>query len=322
MERPSVTVEQFYQQHAEPLQLKQLGGEADLKRFIREPTVNRPGLALSGFTRYFAYKRVQVMGHAEVYYLRDLRQEERRARYAYLFAFRIPCIVFSRGLRPDREFVEAAAQARVPTFQTPLVTMKFINLATLALEMMFAPRGSELGSMVDILGVGAIIRGESGIGKSEAVLALIERGYSLVADDVVKVTLVDNREVLCTSSELTRDHMEVRGIGIINVAQMFGVKAIRKEKSLDLIITLKQWDEVKDVDRLGMEQEFVKVLGVDVPHVTIPVRPGRDIARLIEVAAFQTKLRKSGYNAAEELNNRLLAQMAPKPAAPSNPAEI
>ena len=131
-----------------------------------------------------------------------------------------------------------------------------------------------------------------------------------MADDVVKVTLMDGREVLCTSSELTRDHMEVRGIGIINVAQMFGVKAIRKKKKLDLIVTLKTWSELVDVDRLGMEQEFVKVLGVDIPHVTIPVRPGRDIARLIEVAAFQTKLRKSGYNAAEALNQRLLAQMA------------
>jgi HPr kinase/phosphorylase len=183
--------------------------------------------------------------------------------------------------------------------------------------MMFAPRATELGSMVDILGVGVIIRGESGIGKSEAVLALIERGYSLVADDVVKATLVDGRDVLCTSAELTRDHMEVRGIGIINVGAMFGVKAIRKEKTLDLIITLRPWEDVQDLDRLGMEQEFVKVLDVDIPHVTIPVRPGRDIARLIEVAAFQIKLRKSGYNAAEQLNKRLLAQMASQAADPS-----
>jgi HPr kinase/phosphorylase len=316
MERPSLTVEQFFKLHAAELQMKLLSEACDRRRVIREPTVNRPGLALSGFTRYFAYKRMQVMGHAEVFYLREMRHEERDARYAYLFAYKIPCFVFSRNLRPDRQFLAAAAQTGVPVFQTPHVTMKFINQATLALEMMFAPRATELGSMIDILGVGAIIRGESGIGKSEAVLALIERGYSLVADDVVKATLVDGREVLCTSSELTRDHMEVRGIGIINVAAMFGVKAIRKEKSLDLIITLRPWEEVQDVDRLGMEQEFVKVLGVDIPHVTIPVRPGRDIARLIEVAAFQTKLRKSGYNAAEELNRRLLAQMAEKSAPP------
>ena len=316
MERPQVTVGQFYKEYGEALEMRLIAGEAGLDRIIREPTVNRPGLALSGFTRYFAYKRMQVMGHAEVFYLRSLRQEERAARYAYLFAYKIPCVVFSRALKPDKEFLNAAAEAGVPIFQTPLVTMKFINKATLELEMMFAPRSSEMGCMVDILGVGAIIRGESGIGKSEAVLALIERGYSLVADDVVKATLVDGRDVMCTSSQLTRDHMEVRGIGIINVAQMFGVKAIRKDKKLDLIVTLKTWNEVPDVERLGMEQEFVKVLDVDIPHVTIPVRPGRDIARLIEVAAFQMKLRKSGYNAAEDLNTRLLAQMADKAAEP------
>ena len=315
MDRQSFTVEQFFNEHAAPLQMKLLSETCDLKRIIREPTVNRPGLALSGFTRYFAYKRVQVMGHAEVFYLRELRREERVARYAYLFAYKIPCIVFSRNMKPDRELMAAAAESGVPIFQTPLVTMKFINTATLALELTFAPRGTELGSMVDILGVGCIIRGESGIGKSEAVLALIERGYSLVADDVVKCTLVDGREVLCTSAELTRDHMEVRGIGIINVGSMFGVKAIRKDKTLDAVISLKPWEDVQDVDRLGMEQEFTAILGVNVPHVTIPVRPGRDIARLIEVAAFQIKLRKSGYNAAEELNKRLLAQMAEKAAA-------
>lgn len=321
MERQQVTVGQFHKEFGAALEMRLIADEVGLDRIIREPTVNRPGLALSGFTRYFAYKRMQVMGHAEVFYLRSLRQEERVARYAYLFAYKIPCIVFSRALKPDKEFLQAAAEAGVPIFQTPLVTMKFINKATLELELMFAPRGSEMGCMVDILGVGVIIRGESGIGKSEAVLALIERGYSLVADDIVKAVLVDGKDVMCTSSELTRDHMEVRGIGIINVAQMFGVKAIRKEKSLDLIVTLKTWSEVADVDRLGMEQEFVKVLGVDIPHVTIPVRPGRDIARLIEVAAFQTKLRMSGYNAAEDLNNRLLAQMASaQPAAPTPPS--
>jgi HPr kinase/phosphorylase len=310
VQRQSITVEQFYKEHGKALEMKPIAGLANATRVIREPTVNRPGLALSGFTRYFAYKRMQVMGHAEVFYLRELRLEERQARYAYLFAYRIPCFVFSRNLRPDKEFLAASEQTGVPVFQTPLVTMKFINKATLELEGMFAPRGTELGSMVDILGVGVIVRGESGIGKSEAVLALIERGYSLVADDAIKVMLVDGREVICTSAELTRDHMEVRGIGIINVATMFGVKSIRKEKSLDLIVTLKVWVEGGEVDRLGMEQEYVQVLGVDIPHITIPVRPGRDLARLIEVAAFQAKLKKSGYNAAKELNERLIAHMS------------
>jgi len=310
MRRPTVTVEQFYKEHATTLQMRLLAGEPGLERIIREPTVNRPGLAMSGFTRYFAYKRVQVFGNAEVSYLRSLKDAERAKRYDHFFAFKIPGIVFSRGLRPDKEFLAAAEKAGIPVFQCPMVTMKFINDATLALETMFAPCGSEMGSMVDILGVGVLIRGESGIGKSEAVLALIERSYSLVSDDVTRVALEDGREVVGTCAELTRDHMEIRGIGIINVAAMFGVKSIRNKKRLDLVVTLKLWDEVGDVDRVGMEQEFVKILGVDIPHIVIPVRPGRDLARLIEVAAFQTKLKMSGHNAAQEFNDRLIAHMS------------
>ena len=310
MQRDTVTVERFYTDQADALGLKLVAGANGLKRIIREPTVNRPGLVMAGFTRYFANKRVQVIGNAEAYFLKSLSPEDRIKRYERLFSYKIPCVVFSRNLKADKLFLQYAEKVDVPIFQCPLVTMKFINLATLALEMMFAPRGTEMGSMVDILGVGVIIRGESGIGKSESVLALIERGYSLVADDITKVTLVDGREVIGTSAELTRNHMEVRGIGIINVAAMFGVKSIRGEKRVDLVITLKVWNEVSDVDRLGMEQEFVKVLGVDIPHITIPVRPGRDLARLIEVAAYQTKLKMSGYNPAKELNDRLIAKMA------------
>jgi HPr kinase/phosphorylase len=310
MQRDTVTVERFYTDQAEALDLKLLAGAKGLKRIIREPTVNRPGLVLSGFTRYFASKRMQVIGNAEAYFLKSLLPEERARRYEILFSYKIPCVVFGRSLRPEKQLLKLAEHKDVPIFQCPLVTMKFINLATLALEMMFAPHGTEMGSMVDILGVGVIIRGESGIGKSESVLALIERGYSLVADDITKVTLVDGRDVMGTSAELTRNHMEVRGIGIINVPAMFGVKSIRSEKRVDLVITLKGWSEVQDVDRLGLEQESVKILGIDIPNITIPVRPGRDLARLIEVAAFHTKLKLSGYNPAKELNDRLIARMA------------
>src|SRR2546425_6975194 len=310
MPHDTVTVERFYTDHASSLELNLIAGASGLKRVIKEPTVNRPGLVLSGFTRYFAFKRLQVIGNAEAYFLKSLSAHERVKRYETFFSYRLPCVVFSRTLHPDKLFLKAAEQAEVPTFRCPLVTMKFINLATLALEMMFAPRGTEMGSMVDILGVGVLIRGESGIGKSESVLALIERGYSLVADDATRVTLVDGREVMGTSAEITRNHMEVRGIGIINVAAMFGVKSIRQEKKVDLVITLKSWNEVPDIDRLGMDQEMVKILGVDIPHIILPVRPGRDLARLIEVAAFQTKLKSSGYNPAKELNDRLISRMA------------
>jgi HPr kinase/phosphorylase len=310
MQRDLITVERFYTDHADALQLKLIAGANGLKRVIREPTVNRPGLALAGFTKYFASKRIQALGSAESTFLKTLSKEERVQRYAMLFSFKLPAVVFSRVIQPDKQFLRAAEEANVPIFKTPLITMKFINLATLALEMMFAPHGAEMGSMVDILGVGVIVKGESGIGKSECVLALIERGYSLVSDDITKVTLIDGREVMGTSAELTRNHMEVRGIGIINVGAMFGVKSIRAEKRVDLVVTLKTWNEVEDVDRLGMEEQFVEILGIKIPHIIIPVRPGRDIARLVEVAAFQTKLKATGYNPAKELNDRLLAKMA------------
>jgi HPr kinase/phosphorylase len=310
MQRDTITVERFYTGESQNLSLKLVAGASGLGRVIREPTVNRPGLALAGFTRYFANKRLQIVGNAESCFLRTLPPEVRAQRYANLFSYKIPGVIFSRSIQPDRLLRRAAEKAQVPIFVTPMITMKFINLATLALEMLFAPRGSDMGSMVDILGIGVIIRGESGIGKSESVLALIERGYSLVSDDITRVTLIDGHEIMGTSAEVTRNHMEVRGIGIINVADMFGVRSIRTQKSVDLVITLKPWDEVPDVERLGIDQEFVKILGVPVPHMIIPVRPGRDLARLIEVAAFHVKLKSAGRNPAKELNDRVLAQMA------------
>lgn len=316
MERDITTVERFYTNYASNLELKLVAGASGLKRVIREPTVNRPGLTLAGFTKYFASKRVQVIGSAEASFLKSLPAVEREKRYANLFSFKIPCVVFCRGINPDKWLLKSAEAADVPVFKSPLITMKFINLATLALEMLFAPHGSEMGSMVDILGVGVIIRGESGIGKSECVLALIERGYSLVSDDITRVMLMDGREVIGDSAEITRNHMEVRGIGIINVAAMFGVKSIRAQKRVDLVVTLKTWNEVTNVDRLGMDEENVKILGVNIPHIIIPVRPGRDLARLVEVAAFQTKLKLAGYNPAKELNDRLIAKMAKSSHAP------
>ena len=231
MQRDTITVERFYTGEARNLELKLVAGATGLKRIIREPTVNRPGLALAGFTRYFANKRLQVMGNAEYCFLKTLTPKEREDRYADLLSFKIPGVVFSRNLHPDKVFLRAAEKAQVPIFVTPMITMKFINLATLALEMLFAPRGSEIGSMVDILGVGVIIRGESGIGKSESVLALIERGYSLVSDDITRVTLLDGREIIGKSAELTRNHMEVRGSALSTSPRCLASKAFAPTKA-------------------------------------------------------------------------------------------
>jgi len=189
--------------------------------------------------------------------------------------------------------------------------MKFINSATIALEDEFAPVASEHGSMVDIMGVGVLIRGKSGIGKSECVLGLIERGYSLVSDDITRFRNLEGRDLIGNSKELTRFHMEVRGIGIINVAAIFGAGSVRPEKELDLVVTLKDWQEVPDIDRIGLDRDTYEILGIPIPHVTIPVKTGRDLARLVEVAALDQKLKSMGHDTAQEFNERLLRVMNP-----------
>jgi len=309
---PVVTVESFYNSHAEKLQMKLEGPRVGFHRKVREPTINRPGLALSGFFSYFAEKRVQVLGAAENTYLKSLSEKVRVQRFRDLCAKKIPCLVISRGAHLDPALLATATEEKIAVFRTPMITMKFINAATIALEVDFSPTVTEFGSMVDILGVGVLIRGASGIGKSECVLGLIERGYSLVADDVTRITSLEGRELMATAPELTRNHMEVRGIGIINVANIFGIGSIRVEKRLDLVVTLQDWEELDEVDRIGLDQEFYEILNLQVPHVTIPVRPGRDIARLIEVAAMDQKLKGLGRNSAVEFNRKLLNLMEPK----------
>ncbi len=309
---PVVTVESFYNSHAEKLQMKLEGAGVGFHRKIREPTINRPGLALSGFFSYFADKRIQVLGAAENTYLKSLPSKVRVKRFQDLCEQKIPCLVVSRGMHLHDELLQVAAGKEIAVFRTPMVTMKFINAATIALEMDFSPTVSEFGSMVDILGVGVLIRGASGIGKSECVLGLIERGHSLVSDDVTRITLLESRELMATAPTLTRNHMEVRGIGIINVANIFGIGSIRIEKRLDLVVTMKDWDDLEEVDRIGLDQEFYEILKLPVPHVTIPVRPGRDIARLIEVAAMDQKLKGLGQNSAMEFNTKLLNMMEKK----------
>jgi HPr kinase/phosphorylase len=306
---PVVTVESFYNSHAEKLQMKLEGPRVGFHRKIREPTINRPGLALSGFYSYFAEKRVQVLGAAEHSYLKSLTSKTRVKRFRELCARKIPCLVMSRGFHLAPDLLAVTEKAQIAVFRTPMITMKFINAATIALEMDFSPTVTEFGSMVDILGIGVLIRGPSGIGKSECVLGLIERGYSLVSDDVTRITRLEGRELMAMAPELTRNHIEVRGIGIINVASVFGIGSIRIEKRLDLVVTLKDWQEVESVDRIGLDREFYEVLGLQVPHLTIPVRPGRDMARLIEVAAMDQKLKSLGRDSATEFNARLLELM-------------
>src|SRR6186713_961542 len=307
---PTVTVGEFYTRHSESLEMKLEGPQVGFDRRIREPTINRPGLALSGFYSYFAEKRIQILGSAELSYLKSLSDEEIEERCRSLCARPIPCIIVARGSKPPPALIEQAEQAGVALFRTPMVTMKFINAATLALEFDFAPTKSEYGSMMDIMGVGTLIRGSSGIGKSECVLGLIERGHSLISDDITRFRGMEARELVGTSPELTRHHMEIRGLGVINVMSIFGIGSVRLEKRLDLVVTLKDWQEVEEVDRIGLDQEYYEILEILIPHVTIPVRTGRDLAQLVEVAALDQKLKSFGQNSALEFNQRLVNLMS------------
>lgn len=308
-----ITVGEFYANHAETLGLRLEGLSLGMNRKIREPTINRPGLALAGFYNYFPGKRLQVIGNSELSYLKSLKAGPLAERCKALFDRKIPCLVVARGARMPDALVRAAAEAETPIFRTPMITMKFINAATIALEFEFAPSASVFGSMVDIQGIGTLIRGDSGIGKSECVLGLIERGYSLVSDDITKIKALEGRELVGMSSDLTRFHMEVRGIGIINVAAIFGVGSVRPEKRVDLVVTLKDWQHLDDVDRIGIDRDYFDILGIRVPHVTLPVRMGRDLGRLVEVAALDQKLKSMGHNSALEFNQRLLSMMQQNP---------
>jgi len=310
MKKPlTVSVEHFYTQHAARLQLKLVAGQEGMGRLIREGAVNRLGMALTGFIKYFAFRRVQLIGKSEISYFQSLDPETRQARIRDILDKKIPCIVFSRDNRPPAIILKEAQKAKVPVFISPIPTPRLVNLITLCLEEDFAPSTSEHGSMVDIMGVGVLIRGESGVGKSECALGLVERGYSLVADDITRLRLLEGRELMATSAEVTRTFMEVRGIGIINVAAIFGGRAIRTEKRLDLVVTLAEWDKVGDIERTGLDQQFYEILGLKIPHVRIPIRPGRDLAGLVQVAALDQKMKTMGQFSALEFNEKLMSRL-------------
>ena len=310
MKRPlTVSVEHFYTQHAARLQLKLVAGQEGMGRLIREGAVNRLGMALTGFIKYFAFRRVQLIGKSEISYFQSLDSETRQARIRGILDKKIPCIVFSRDNRPPAIILKEAQKAKIPIFISPIPTPRLVNLITLCLEEDFAPTTSEHGSMVDIMGVGVLIRGESGVGKSECALGLVERGYSLVADDITRLRLLEGRELMATSAEVTRTFMEVRGIGIINVAAIFGGRAIRTEKRLDLVVTLAEWDKVEEIERTGLDQQFYEILGLKIPHVKLPIRPGRDLAGLVQVAALDQKMKTMGQFSALEFNEKLMSRL-------------
>ena len=306
----SVHVADFLAAGREHLKLELLGGEAGLNRLIGESTINRPGLGLAGFFKYFPEQRIQVIGLAEHAYLDSLKPAERRARAQALFAEKVPCVIFTRSKKVYPEMIELAEKTKTAVFRSPLITKHFINAATIVMENLRAPRAKVQGTTVEILGIGVMIEGASGVGKSDAALALIRRGHSLVSDDITSLRRDSSGNVIASPVKVTQYHMEIRGLGIVHVPSLFGVSSVREEKKLDLVITLVREDQ-KTMIPQGDRGSFKRtLLGAGVPQVYVVIEPGRDIANVIETAALDMKLRRLGHDAEKELDERLMALLS------------
>ncbi len=294
------------------LKLRLLAGEQGTERHLVSIDVNRPGLALAGFYRNFAEDRIQVFGRGETAYIEDCSDADRERILDEFFKYRHPGLIFTHGNTPPPAFIEAANATDTPLFATALSTHNFIVQFTHYMGEALAPSTSLHGVLIDVFGVGILLMGASGIGKSETALELVERHHRLVADDIVHIRCVGETELVGRASEVIEHHMELRGVGIINVKDLFGVGAILGQCKINLVIRMEDWDQSKDYDRLGLEEETVDILGVQVPRIHLPVRPGRNVPILIETAAMNHRSKRMGYHAARELSNRINAQIEKK----------
>jgi len=289
------------------LNLKCIGGRKGLTREISVPDINRPGLALSGFYDSFAHERLQVFGRGEVAYLRKLEADDTRSTIQQMFNYLIPCCIFTHGLLPGTAFTEIAETVQCPVLQTDLDTTRFSTRLIRILAEIFAPRQNIHGVLMEVYGLGILILGDSGVGKSETALELVMGGHRLVADDVVDIHCVAGNVLMGTgANKIIAHHMEIRGMGIINVTHLFGVGAIRERKEIQLVVKLEEWDSKKNYDRIGIEEQYTEMLGVKVPMLEIPVKPGRNIPTIIKTAAMNERLKTMGYNAAREFNQNII----------------
>ncbi len=296
---------------AEKMELKNLTPTVELKgKEVSIPEVNRPALQLSGFFDHFDSDRVQIIGYVEYTYLQTLDYERKIKIYDELVSYKVPCIVYSRNLEPDKELIEKAAKQDIPIFQTEKQTSGFMAELIRWMNVKLAPCISIHGVLVDVYGVGVLIMGESGIGKSEAALELIKRGHRLVTDDVVEIRKVSDETLVGSAPDITRHFIELRGIGIVDVKSMFGVQSVRETQNIDLVITLEDWSREKEYDRLGLEESYTEFLGNKVVCHNIPIRPGRNLAIIVESAAVNHRQKQMGYNAAQELYKRVQENLA------------
>ncbi|ACF13536.1 HPr kinase [Chloroherpeton thalassium ATCC 35110] len=322
IKKKSITVAYFYEHLSSRLsiKLKKLNQVDEEKRKIYERDIHRPGLALAGFTNLFTYRRVQVFGNTETWFLNHLGTEERKQAFSNITRYKVPCIIVTNNNKLDPELVEMATEAGIPLYRTSHTTTKFIYLITDFLDDQFCHYQHYHGSMVDVYGVGMFITGRSGIGKSEVALDLIERGHRLVADDLVVITRKGESVLMASGTELVRHFMEIRGLGIIDVEAMFGIRAIRHQKRVEIVVELLEFEPGKEFDRTGLENKSVDILGVEVPLVQLPIYPGKNITVIAEVVALNYLLKHYGYDAAEEFDRRIQQQIATR-ATVNNPAQ-
>ena len=270
---------------------------------IRTPDLNRPGIQFCGFYEFFAFERPQLIGKAEMAYLEKQTSDLRKEILEKYFSYPIPCVIICRSLTPPPELLSAAKAHDVAVYSSPMVTSKFTALAINYLNRRLAPHITRHGVLVDVYGVGVFLSGKSGVGKSEAALELIKRGHQLVADDVVDICRISDDRLIGTCPEKIRHLMEIRGIGVIDVKAMYGIGAVAVSKTIDLIIELETWDENRAYDRIGIQDDEIEIMGVHVPHQLMPIKPGRNLAIIVEVAARNLSLKRAGYNAARELSS-------------------
>ncbi|MCI5995421.1 MAG: HPr(Ser) kinase/phosphatase [Blautia sp.] len=290
----------------EQMKLKNLTPDIDMSHIeITLPDINRPALQLTGYFDHFDSERVQIIGYVEYTYLEHLPREEKIPVYEQFLASKIPCVVYTTRTEPDEDMLELAHKYGVPILKTSQTTSAFMAEIIRWLNVELAPCISIHGVLVDVYGEGVLIMGESGIGKSEAALELIKRGHRLVTDDVVEIRRVSDVTLIGTAPDITRHFIELRGIGIIDVKTLFGVESVKNTQSIDLVIKLEEWDKDKEYDRLGLEEEYTEILGNKIVCHSLPIRPGRNLAVIVESAAVNHRQKKMGYNAAQELYKRV-----------------
>jgi HPr kinase/phosphorylase len=273
---------------------------------IKTSDINRPGLQLAGFLEYFGSDRMQIMGMAEIAYLGQLGEGERQARLDKFFQQRFPCLVVARQLEIFPEIIEVSKKYRIPILQTVDVTSAFMSGVIRFLNVKLAPRISKHGVLVEVYGEGILIQGESGVGKSETALEIVKRGHRLIADDLVEIRRVSDTTLLGSAPDSIRHFIEIRGIGLLDVKNLYGVGSVKIQENVNLVINLELWDKAKNYERVGINEEYTSILGINVPSHTIPVRPGRNLAIIVEVAAMNYRQKKMGYNAAQALIGRTI----------------